>query len=236
MKTVTVKLALIGLLSSVVIQSYSEEARAWVSFHAPNAERGKNGGIVKNAGLFQEHVTLRGEKIAEEPLRGFGRGEEVQDAINAILGRKWPVRWGGVNPRTHVTWSTKGTRADTLDHLAKLYGFIVEIDWKKPLVTVLSKGYRGAFSTVAPDERIKEYKTLSALSLKENIVRWGAEGIKWHVIWRARWNARIPVEESFGSDFRKAVIRIISAANKNGGTHFIVDFYPHRVIVIGDRQ
>lgn len=226
---------MIGLLSVIVIHLFTKDSFAWTAVHAPDVQRGKNGDI-RNAGLFQTNLTLHGEKIAEEPIRGFGRKEQLQDAVHAILGRTWPLRWGGADPRMPVSWKARGSRADTLDHLAKLYGLIVEIDWKKPLVTISQKGYKGSYIRINPHERVKEYRTLSTLSLKENIIRWSVSGVKWHLLWRSRWNARIPLEESFGSDFRQAVIRIIAAANENGGSHFTVDFYPHRVVVIGDRQ
>lgn len=225
-------LVFIGIYAVLLCPWANENALAYFGVNAPDAQR-TPGGILKKAGLFQEHINLRGERIAAETLKGFGRGEQLQDALRSILGREWKVSYGGVDPRGHVSWKSRGTRGETLDYIGKLYGFVIDIDWASRKVSVYRPGYAGTMKEFTPGTREIAFRTLPELSLKGNIIRWGKRA-GWTVVWRSHWNYPVRMSESFGPSFEGAVSKIVKSANKTGGSHYIVDFYPNRVVVVRD--
>jgi hypothetical protein len=222
---------------AVAISSLMTASPALAAYHvnAPEADWSPTTAR-KHAGFFQVHPTLFGSKIVSDPLKGFGRDMQIQDALPIIFGHRWRTYYGGVDPRMTVSWRSEGTKGETLNRLGKDYRIVIEVDWKKKVVYVYKAGFGGTMETFNPGQRQKVFESHPSLSLKANIENWGKQSHVWTVEWRSKWNAVVHVRQKFGTDFKKAIISAIDAANKDGDLHFVIDFYPNHVVVIGDRS
>lgn len=221
------------ILCISMIAYTQHDAFAFFSVNAPDSRRTPTGVLAKS-GVFQTAPGVLGGKIMSEHFEGFGRKEQLQDAIRGILGRSWATSWGGIDPRQPVTWRSAGTRGETFNRLGRKYRMVIDIDWSHKKVAIYKPGYKGEMLNLDAGMRQRVFRTRTALSLKENIIQWGKMA-HWNVEWESKWNDPIHVSSEFGTDFVGAVKNIIRASNRSGGSHFVVDIYSNRVLIVRDR-